>query len=137
MDSEQHDFTEIEAQLGIKLHQSIKDYFNAYWFGSIQGEVRAINSNQKYIVELYPVLPGDEMVGVTWYSGLLMGEKQYFNRCKIPYEYIYIGEGEEDTGNCVYVHNETGKVFLIDRESDYSTGILIGNSLEELIYNLE
>ena len=49
----------------------------------------------------------------------------------------YIGEGEENMGTSVYVQNETGKVFLIDRESDYSTGILIANSMEELIYHLD
>ncbi|MGA8943075.1 MAG: SecY-interacting protein Syd [Thermoactinomyces sp.] len=50
-----HDLTGLENQLGVVLHPSIKEYFNSYWFASLDGFIG------KHYIRLEAVLPNIEL----------------------------------------------------------------------------
>jgi Syd protein (SUKH-2) len=50
---EQYDFREIEENLNIRIHESVKEYYNSYWFCSL------LIDYQDLEIEMYPVVPGN------------------------------------------------------------------------------
>ncbi len=48
------DFTSLEDEFDIKLHKSIDEYFNSYWFADLDGFY------QEHNIALEPVLPNSE-----------------------------------------------------------------------------
>ncbi|MDR4156665.1 SecY interacting protein Syd [Bacillus cereus] len=115
-----HDFSDIEKDLGIELHNSIKEYYNSYWFLDLGGNYLG------YDFELNPVIPGIELhdfyVSLQGYRG---AHDNQLNNIPI---------GMEFNGLLVVVDNENGQVKLEDYES--RSFEVICDSLAELILNL-
>ncbi|MDM5155407.1 SecY-interacting protein Syd [Bacillus sp. DX1.1] len=112
-----HDFSDIEKNLEIQLHHSIKEYYNSYWFLDLAG------SYLEYNLELNPVIPGIELRD--FYITLQGYKKAHHNELKnTPI-------GIECNGLLVVVDNENGQVKI----EDYERGSfeVISNSLAELI----
>ena len=110
----------IEKWVGIKLHTSINEYFNAYWFADIDGFI------DSYYIRLEAVLPNIELDS---FKSILEGYKNnHDNRLdKIPI-------GIEGNGLIVVVDNEDGRIELEDFER--GSFEVITNSLDELISSL-
>ena len=52
------DLAKIEAQLHVKFHSSIFEYFNSYWFAFLNGTVEGLEC------ELLPVLPVEKLMNL-------------------------------------------------------------------------
>ncbi|MBC6972201.1 SecY-interacting protein Syd [Bacillus sp. Xin] len=112
-----HDFSNIERELAIQFHHSIKEYYNSYWFLDLAGNYLEHN------LELNSVIPGIELRD--FYTSLQGYKKAHHNELKnIPI-------GIECNGLLIVVDNENGQVNI----EDYERGSfeVISNSLAELI----
>lgn len=116
------DFSEIEKVLGLKIHSSIKEYFNSYWFLNLQGFYGS------RLVNLEPVEPGKCVLE------FFQAMKQYEENNGRELRYIQIGfiSPEDMT---ISVDNKTGQIFLEDFETEENE--VLANSLVELINNLK
>ncbi|WP_435051761.1 SecY-interacting protein Syd [Bacillus pseudomycoides] len=115
------DFDEIESQYNVQLHDSVKQYFNSYWFLELTGWISSYNIN------LHPVIPGVEP------DYFISFVKDYAESkgdiCK------YIPIGYEANGMLIVLDNNTGEIFVEDFElNEYKQ---ITNSLENLILQLK
>ncbi|MFS0656942.1 SecY-interacting protein Syd [Bacillus sp. 179-C3.3 HS] len=115
-----NELTTIEERFKLKLHPSIDDYFNSYWFADLDGFIG------KHYIRLEPVLPNIELDS---FEGNLGGYKNNHNNVdKTPI-------GVEGNGLIVVVDNVSGKVELEDFERGSFEGI--SDSLDELIASLK
>ncbi|RBP89904.1 Syd protein SUKH-2 [Cytobacillus firmus] len=110
------DFTSLEGEFDIKLHKTIVDYFNSYWFADLDGFY------QEHYIRLEPVIPNNE---ISSFKESLKGykENQGDSLEKIPI-------GIEGNGLLLVIENNSGIVQLEDFERDTYENI------EELIRNL-
>ncbi|WP_433959739.1 SecY-interacting protein Syd [Cytobacillus horneckiae] len=114
-----NDLTMIEERFGIKLHTSIDDYFNSYWFADLDGFLG------NHYIRLEAVLPNIELDS---FERNIEGYKNNHNSVdKTPI-------GIEGNGLIVVIDNISGKVELEDFERDSFKEI--SNSLDVLISNL-
>lgn len=111
--------TTIEEKFGIKLHTSIDDYFNSYWFADLDGFIG------NHYIRLEPVLPNVELDS---FESNLEGYKN--NHIKVDKTPI----GVEGNGLIVVLDNVSGKVEL----EDFERGSFkeISDSLDKLIFSL-
>nr|WP_275893662.1 SecY-interacting protein Syd [Bacillus cereus] len=117
-----HDFLDIEEGLGIIFHESIKEYFNSYWFAELAGFYKSYN------IILEPVLPGIELNNFVFQ---LIGYKEAHED---KLDNIPLGvEGE--TGFLIVIDNNTGVVKLEDFE--IGTYEIIADSIEQLILDIQ
>ncbi|MBD5797504.1 hypothetical protein BHU24_26420 [Bacillus pseudomycoides] len=116
------DFSEIEKVLDFKIHFSIKEYFNSYWFLNLQGFYGS------RFVNLEPVEPGKSLLE------FFQVMKQYEENRGRQLRYIQMGFiSPEDMA--ITVDNETGQVFIENFETEENE--LLSHSLVELISNLK
>lgn len=117
-----HDFEDIERELEITLHSSIKDYFNSYWFGELAGFYKSYN------IILEPVLPGIE---INDFVIQLIGYKESH---KGKLDNIPLGI-EGVNGFLVVVENETGIVKL----EEFETGKyeFLSESIESMVSDIK
>lgn len=97
-----HNFTELENQLGIVFHPSIKQYFNGYWFADLDGFIG------NHYIKLEPVLPNIEL------DSFVYMVKDYKENHHHPLEHIPLGM--EGNGLIVVVDNQHGTIQLEDVE---------------------
>ena len=97
------DFSLMEQEFGISIHESIKEYFNSYWFAYIKGFFNSCN------IILDPVLPGQELDN--FYAHLCGYHINHDHKI----EYIPIGF-DAVTNYLVVVGNTDGVVWLEDYE---------------------
>ncbi|WBW96123.1 SecY-interacting protein Syd [Oceanirhabdus sp. W0125-5] len=117
-----HDFLDIENVLGVTFHESIKDYFNSYWFAELAGFYKSYN------IILEPVLPGIELNN---FLTQLIGYKEVHEG---KLDNIPLGvEGRNSF--LVVIDNNTGIVKL----EDFETGRyeVISDSIEQLIFDIK
>lgn len=110
----------IEESFEFKLHTSIDNYFNSYWFADLDGFIG------NHYIRLEPVLPNVELDS---FESNLEGYKNNHNKVhKTPI-------GVEGNGLIVVLDNVSGKVEL----EDFERGSFeeISDSLEELIASLK
>lgn len=114
------DFTNLENEFNIKLHKSIVEYFNSYWFADLDGFY------QEYYIALEPVLPNRE---IRSFRELLNGYKENHGDSlkKIPI-------GIEGNGLLLVIENDSGIIQLEDFER--GTFEYIAENISELIGNL-
>ncbi len=114
------DFTSLEDEFDIKLHKTIVDYFNSYWFADLDGFY------QENYIKLEPVIPNNE---ISSFKESLKGYKKNHGDSleKIPI-------GIEGNGLLLVIENNSGIVQL----EDFERGIFenIAENIEELIRNL-
>ncbi|HDR4371110.1 SecY interacting protein Syd [Bacillus thuringiensis serovar nigeriensis] len=114
-------FDEIESQYNVQLHDSVKQYFNSYWFLELTGWISSYNIN------LHPVIPGIEP---NYFISLV---KDYAESKEDIFKFIPIGF--ESNGMLIVLDNNTGEILVEDFElNEYKQ---ITNSLESLISQLE
>jgi len=115
------DLGEIEHKFGIHIHDSIKQYFNSYWFAELKGYYNSYN------IILEPVLPGRELDNVyAQISGYYLNHGDLNN---IPI-------GFEGVNNFyIVIDNNSGQVKLEDYERNEF--FLLAESLEELISGIK
>ena len=115
------DFEAIEEKLGLSINNSVKEYFNSYWFLEIEGfyDEKRIN--------LEPVEPEKNIFAY------LKNMKQYEENIGNVFKYIQIGFTSPDDLS-IAIDNETGDVVI----QDYETGEveILEESLENLINKL-
>lgn len=115
-------FEYIEEILGINVNNSIKEYFNSYWFLNLEGFY-----NTKRI-SLEPVEPDKNVL--EYFQNI----KQYEESIGNSFRYIDIGFiSPEDIS--IAVDNETGKIVKHDYETEEIE--VIAESLDELIGQLK
>jgi hypothetical protein len=117
-----HDLKNIESDVQTTLHESLKKYFNSYWFAELAGFYKSYN------IILEPVIPGIELQSF-WIQ--LKGYKEAHGGSLVN---IPIGiEGRNSL--LIVVDNINGKVKI----EDYETGKFeeIADSLENLISDLK
>lgn len=115
------DLSGLEAQIHVKFHSSIFEYFNSYWFAFLNGTVE----ESKYT--LLSVLPGKE---IDKFSTLQSQYSQYCASLNRPMEYTPIGF-EVESSDAIVINNMNGKVYLEDIEAqDYK---LLSESLAGFI----
>ncbi|EEK72659.1 SecY interacting protein Syd [Bacillus sp. RC218] len=118
--NKKNDLTTIEERFEIKLHTSIDDYFNSYWFADLDGFVG------NHYIRLEPVLPNIELDS---FESNLEGYKNNHNKVdKTPI-------GVEGNGLIVVLDNVSGKVEVEDFERGSFEAL--SDSLDELISNLK
>lgn len=115
------DLAKIEAQIHVKFHSSIFEYFNNYWFAFLNETVAGLEC------ELLPVLQSRE---IDEFVTLQFQYSQYCTLLNRPMEYTPIGS-EVESGNAIVVKNMDGKVFIEDIEAQ--TYHLISESLSNFI----
>lgn len=116
------DFLKIESVLGLKIHDSIKEYFNSYWFLNLQGFY------DQRLVNLEPVEPGKHVLE------FFQAMKHYEENRGGKLRYIQMGFiSPEDIA--ITVDNDTGQIFIEDFETGEKEWL--ANSLVELIDNLK
>ncbi|PCN42166.1 SecY interacting protein Syd [Brevibacillus laterosporus] len=113
-------FKEFEINAGAELHQSLKQYFNSFWFLELAGWIGTHNIN------LYPVVPGIEP------EKFLSGLNAFAETKGGIFNYIPIGF--ESNGMLVVVDNNTGSVYIEDFETEEYEKL--SNSIEDLISQL-
>ncbi|MBC2582754.1 SecY-interacting protein Syd [Clostridium sp. DJ247] len=117
-----HDLKDIEEELGIKIHNNIKEYFNSYWF------IRIRASYNSYKISLDGVQPSDKR-----YNEFKWKLRGYKNNHEGKLNYIPLGL--VNNMDSLVLENETGKIKVENYEAEtYKT---IANSLEELILGLK
>ncbi len=110
----------VEEKFEIKLHTSIEDYFNSYWFADLDGFIG------NHYIRLEPVLPNIELDS---FESNLEGYNNNHNKIdKTPI-------GVEGNGLIVVIDNISGKVELEDFERGSFEEIT--ESLDELISSLK
>lgn len=114
------DFTSLEDEFDIKLHKTIVDYFNSYWFADLDGFYK------EHYITLEHVLPITE---ISSFRDSLKGYKEnHGNSLKnIPI-------GIEGNGLLVVIENDSGIIQLEDFER--GTFVPIAKNIQELIGNL-
>jgi len=115
-----HDLAEIASDLP-ELHSSIAEYFNSWWFCTLEGYYDG------YFLMLDPVIPGIE------FDSFLSNTRGYMSAHQGELNYVPIGM--ENEGLMVVVDNTDGRVFLEDYE--ISSFDLLAGSLEELVESLK
>ena len=115
------DLSGLEAQLQVKFHPSIFEYFNSYWFVLLNVTIAGTKCM------LLPVLPSRE---IDQFATLQYQYSQYCALLNRPMEYTPIGS-EVESSNAIIVNNMTGKVFLEDIEAQ--TYRLVSESLASFI----
>ncbi|MRX72851.1 SecY-interacting protein Syd [Bacillus lacus] len=113
------DFTSLENEFDIKLHKSIVEYFNSYWFADLDGFYK------EHYIALKPVLPKSE---ISSFRESLKGYKENHGNSlkKIPI-------GIEGNGLLVVIENKSGIIQLEDFER--GTYEHIAENMQELIRN--
>ncbi|UNL83207.1 SecY-interacting protein Syd [Priestia koreensis] len=114
-------FKEIETQYHVQLHDSVKQYFNSYWFLELMGWTNSYN------IHLHPVAPGIEP---NYFISLV---KDHVELKGGILQYVPIGY--ESDGMLIVLNNNTGEIFVEDFELHEYTQI--ANSLEILISQLK
>lgn len=114
------DFKSMEEILNIRVHHSVIEYFNSYWFVDLDGFI-----NDHY-VKLESVIPN---IGIEPYKKVLVGYKKNHNN-----KLDYIPIGIEGNGLIVVVDNKNGSVYLEDFER--SSFEILSESIEQLILSL-
>ncbi len=112
----------MEELFEIKFNKDIKEYFNSYWFLSLEGNIKKKNTH------LEPVVPGNELISFT---KKVQGYKQAHNN---ELTYIPIGM-EEQQGYLIVMENSTGNIKI--ENHDKGTYRIMANNLEELISSLK
>lgn len=115
------DFEAIETYIDVRLHPSIKEYFQSFWFLNLQGFYHS-----KFI-SLEPVEPDKDM------HNFFVNQKNYEASKGKTLKNIQIGFLSPEN-MALMVHNETGEIL----QEDFETGetIIIAKSLEALIRDL-
>lgn len=107
------DFLEIEKELGVQIHEDIKEYYNSFWFLSLTVPINGHN----YIMK--NVAPGRE------FFGLLRQWKECKNYFK---DDLYLILGQESNGGYdLMINNNNGKIYSFSHSK---------NKLELLADNL-
>nr|WP_240530790.1 SecY-interacting protein Syd [Priestia megaterium] len=106
----------------IRLHETVKEYFNSYLFLSLEG---FYHSNYIY---LEPVEPDKDLL--TYFKNLKSYEESRGNE----FRYIQIGFISPDE-RAINVDNETEKVYIEDYETNELN--LAAHSLQELIEEIK
>ncbi|MED4284552.1 SecY-interacting protein Syd [Priestia megaterium] len=106
----------------IRLHETIKEYFNSYLFLSLED---FYHSNYIY---LEPVEPDKDLL--TYFKNLKSYEESRGNE----FRYIQIGFISPDE-RAINVDNETGKVYIEDYETNELN--LAAHSLQKLIEEIK
>ncbi|MBU3107988.1 SecY-interacting protein Syd [Clostridium gasigenes] len=119
---EADNFDKLEELFEIKFNENIKEYYNSYWFLSLEGSIKKKNIN------LEPVVPGNEL---TSFIKKVQGYKQAHNN---ELAYIPIG-AEEERGYLIVMENSTGKIKI--ENHDKGTYRIMANNLEELISSIK
>ncbi|WP_145045851.1 SecY-interacting protein Syd [Paenibacillus xylanexedens] len=115
------DFTLIERELGMKLHPSIKEYFDSFWFLNLQG---FYGSNR---ITLEEVIPNKDILA------FFTNQMNFEVSAERKFDYILIGYiSPDDQG--LLLDNRTGEIV----REDYETNELlrVASSLSELIDSL-
>lgn len=115
-----HDLKTLEEALDTRIHPSIIEYFNAYWFVDLEGFI------QDHNVNLESVQPGKF---VQSFRDLLIGYKNNHDS-----KLAHIPIGIEGDGLIVVVDNEDGSVKFEDFERNSYE--VLSESLEQLISTL-
>ncbi len=118
--SARHDLAALAPDLG-PLHPSLDEYFNSYWFASLEGRIG------RWAISLYPVLPDLEL------DKFLRMARGYAQAHGGRLEHVPIGV--EVNGLQVVVDNRTGAVAIEDWERGTFTEI--APSLNELLLRLQ
>lgn len=116
-----HDFTIVEEELGITLHEDIKKYYNSFWFFELYGIYKDCT------IMLYNVVPGTDII-----NDFKENLKMYMEAHNERLDNIPIGSDENSL--IVVIDNKTGNAKLEDYEK--KTFKIISPNLEELIENL-
>lgn len=111
----------LEDSSGVKLHSSIGEYFNSFWFLGMGGAVK------DHFVELFPVVPGKELDEISQYA------RRYVEAHDGETRFVPIGF-DANQSLLVVIDNETGAVMLEDDERGSLE--LLATSLDELIEQL-
>lgn len=118
--STKYDFTTIENELNIKLHQDVKDYLNAYYFIELNGEY---NNSFLYLFPITPITKIDLFI------------KNHILKTNNS-SYLEIGYlqdlGNDEIG--ILINNDSGVVYSYD--IDNGRIVMLGNCLENIISNL-
>jgi len=114
------DFKPVEDAIEKPLPSSIKDYFNSYWFASLDGKYQGLG------ISLMPVLPGIELRS---FLTKLVGYKEAHGD-----RLDHIPLGVEFNGDLVVVDSKTEEVQLED--SERGAFRTIAPSLEKLIQEM-
>lgn len=112
-----YDFKTLEENLDVKIHSSVIEYFNSYWFADLDGFIK------DHYIKLESVLPKADIQS---YSNTLKGYKKNHNN-----KLENIPLGIEGNGLIVVVDNEDGSVKLEDFER--SSFEVLSESIEKLI----
>jgi hypothetical protein len=115
-----YDFREFEEKLDIKLHESIKEYYNSYWFCSLLVEY------QDFEIEMNPVVPG------RYIRDFLSKFLGYSSAHEGSFDYVPIGF-DTNSDFLIVVDNKSGIV----RSEDYNNHVFadIASSICELLEN--
>lgn len=111
----------LEDSSGVKLHSSMSDYLNSFWFLAMGGAVK------DHFVELFPIVPGAELTELSQYA------RRYVEAHDGETRFVPIGF-DANQSLLVVIDNETGAVMLADDER--GSFELLATSLEELIGQL-
>lgn len=115
------DFKSLEDEFDIKLHKSIVEYFNSYWFADLDGFY------QEHYIALEPVLPNNKISSVR--ESLRRYKENHGDSLKkIPI-------GIEGNGLLVVIENNRSNIQL----EDFERGSFehIADSIQELIGKLK
>ncbi len=115
-----YEFSSLEEKLGIRMHVSVIEYFNSYWFADLDG----------FITDHYIKLESvQQTTDIESYFNLLVGYKHNHDN---KLEHIPIGI--EGNGLIVVVDNQNGLVKLEDFER--KSFEVISEGIEQLIVTL-
>jgi hypothetical protein len=117
-----HDFADIEKVLDGSLHDSIKRYFNSYWFAELAGFYK------NYNIILEPVLPGIKLEDLV--SQLISYKEAHEDKL----QHIPLGLDGEN-GFLIVIDNSNGNVKIEDCETGKYE--VIADSLDQLIRGMQ
>ena len=116
-----HDFSDIEAELGVNIHESIKEYFNSYWFMELYTPFGKYNFNMTHVP------PNEEFKHVlrNWENA-----KTYFGTDNL---HLTLGRHHQRKTHDLIINNKTGQVATFDHDTEKLK--IICNDLGDFLYS--
>ena len=124
-------FESVERELGFKIHPQIKQYYNTYYFRSLQA--RIMSDEGLVIFYLDGILPGVDLAKMV--KGNISDGETHYIRNKVFFKIGTYCKIDGVDSYLVHVNNETCEVTAVEVGDRHS--VKLADSIEDLLMNMK
>ena len=124
-------FESVEEELGFRIHPQIKQFFNTYYFRTLDGKI--MSDEGKVSFSLNNILPSMDLANILKHS--VSDSETHYIRNKV---FFLIGSYAKINGNdsyLIHVNNETCEVTAVEVGERHS--VKLADSIEDLLMNMK